>query len=359
MKDKNKQSKNVSSSKETKAEKLQETKGEQRERTGTRHTRTKTRWGRLLLVLLALIALAYILFQGTVLVYDKFISPPHSKLGTQTVASPTTKAENLDHRINVLLLGIDDGDSEAEASEPKRTDAMVLVSIDPEEKSIAVLSIPRDTKVLLAGHRTPEKINSAYTFGGVLGAKQAVSQLLNVPVEHYVLANWQGFIKMIDMIGGVDIYVEHNMYYEDPYADLVIDIKKGSQHMDGETAGKYVRFRSDELGDIGRVQRQQKFLRAAVDQFLTIENLTNISALLATLDKYVDTDVNALTMLKIANSVKLLGGNSIHSSMLYGEFDDTTGVSYWYASPENVEKTLVELGIRKPKDKDEEPEETK
>ena len=122
--------------------------------------------------------------------------------------------------------------------------------------------------------------------------------------------------------------------------------------MDGSTAGKYVRFRSDELGDIGRVQRQQKFLKAAAEQMFSVQNVTKISSLLATLEKYIQTDLNTLTMLKAANSFKLFGDEKLRSCMLYGKFDDSSGVSYWDADRKSVNKSLDELGI--PYIKDEE-----
>lgn len=303
----------------------------------------KLRWGKLLLVLVFLSSFATAMFWGSVWVYDNIINPPQ----VQVVASDESilNDEKLNERINVLILGIDDGDSEAAATEPKRTDAILLASFDPENNQVALLSIPRDTKVILPGHQDYEKINSAYTYGGVVMAKQTVANLLNVPIHYYLLANWQGFIEMIDLIGGVNIYVDKDMYYEDPYADLVIDIKKGYQHMDGATAGKYVRFRSDELGDIGRVQRQQKFLKAAAEQMLSFENLSQISNLLAALDKHVETDLNTLTMLKAANSFKFFGEDKIKSCMLYGDFDDSSGVSYWGVTQESVNKSLDEIGI--------------
>lgn len=305
--------------------------------------RKKVRWVRLLAVLVFLGALLTGLFWGTVWIYKTFINPPQVQ-----VAAANEDIKNdakLNERINILLLGIDDGDSEAAASEPKRTDAMILLSVDPKENKVAVLSIPRDTRVVLAGHRSPQKINAAYTFGGVVMAKQTVANLLKVPIHYYALANWKGFIDVVNQIGGVDIYVDHDMHYEDPYANLVIDIKHGFQHMDGETAGKYVRFRSDELGDIGRVQRQQKFLKAAAEQMFSVQNISKIGSLLSTLDKYVETDLNTITMLKAANSFKIFGDDKVRSCMLYGAFDDKSGVSYWSVNEASVQKSLDELGI--------------
>ncbi len=308
-----------------------------------RRVKRKLRWGRLLFFLLLIGAFGTGIFWCSVWLYDNIINPPQAQIAAAD--DSIRQDEKLNERINVLLLGIDDGDSEAAESEPKRTDAVILLSFDPKENQVAVLSIPRDTQVVLPGHRDPDKINAAYAYGGAVMAKQTVANLLRVPIHYYCLADWRGFIDVVNLIGGVDIYVDKDMYYEDPYADLVIDIKHGYQHMDGETAGKYVRFRKDELGDIGRVQRQQKFLKAAAEQMFSVQNVTKVSSLLATLDKYIQTDLNTVTMLKAANSFKLFGDDKVRVCMLYGTFDDSSGISYWTTDRESVNKSLDELGI--------------
>ena len=304
----------------------------------------KRHWGRIICGIIGGLLMVVVLFFGTVWLMNSHYATPQVPT-EKTEQDPLMTDARINENINVLLLGVDDGDSEAAATEPKRADAMMLVSINPEKNSISVVSIPRDTKVLLPGHSTPEKINAAYSYGGTLTAKQVVSQLLKVPVHYYALANWQGFIEVIDLLGGVDIYVEKDMYYTDPYANLVIDIKQGYQHFDGETAGKYVRFRSDELGDIGRVQRQQHFVKALAAEVLTFTNLGKMSSLVATVDKHLDTDLDTMTMVKIINSVKFFGDEPVKSCVLYGEFDDSTGVSYWATNEDYVRKTLDELCI--------------
>ena len=310
----------------------------------------RLRWGRLLIIVVALSALLASLFWGSVWVYKNIIKPPTKVVvemeptGEKT-AGDIVVEEELGERINILLLGVDDGDSDAEADEPKRTDAILVLSVDPEKEKVSILSIPRDTKVVLPGHRDPSKINAAFAYGGAVMTKQTVQNLLQTPIHYYALANWRGFIEVVDLIGGVKLYVEKDMKYHDPYADLVIDIKQGYQHMDGETAGKYVRFRSDELGDIGRVQRQQKFLRAAAEQMFSFENITKIGAIMDTIEKYIDTDLNTVTMIKAANSFKIFGDEKIKTCMLYGQFDDESGVSYWATDRESVKKALDELEI--------------
>ena len=238
----------------------------------------------------------------------------------------------------------------------KRTDAMMLASFDPGDNKVALLSLPRDTKVQIPGRAGWDKLNAAYAYGGVMMAKQTVANLLQVPIHYYVLVDWRAFIDVIDLIGGVDLYVEKDMYYEDPYADLVIDIKHGYQHLDGKRAGEYVRFRKDELGDIGRVQRQQKFMKAAAAQIFNIDTVTKIPALFSTVDRHVETDMNTLTMIKAANSFKLFGDEKVKSGMLYGNFDDTEGISYWATSREEVQKSLDEIGIPYMKDDEDEQE---
>ena len=289
---------------------------------------------------LKIISLLFVLaaFAGALFASSGFFDNPKST-ATEGMLVAKDKA-------TIMIMGVDERDDDV-----GRSDTLMVATIDPKKDQAALLSIPRDTRVKIKGHGF-DKINAAYAYGGAVMAKQTVANLLRVPIHYYALANWRGFIDVVNLIGGVDIYVDKDMYYEDPYADLVIDIKHGYQHMDGETAGKYVRFRKDELGDIGRVQRQQKFLKAAAEQMFSVQNVAKISNLLATLDKYVETDLNTLTMLKAANSFKLFGDDKLRSCMLYGKFDDSSGVSYWNAEQADVNKSLDELGIPYLKDEE-------
>ncbi len=310
-----------------------------------RPKRRRLRWGRVFLLLVVLAVLLTSVFWGAVWVYTNILHAPERK--TVAATAEIEKDEKLNRRINVLLLGIDDGDSEADASEPKRTDAMIVASFDPEAHKISLISLPRDTMVILPGHTQYEKLNSAYTYGGVAMAKQTIANLLRIPIHYYALLNWQGFIQVINLIGGVDLYVDRDMYYEDPYANLKIDIKHGYQHLDGNKSGQYVRFRSDELGDIGRVQRQQKFLKALGLQMFSVENIAKIPTILATVKNYVETDMDTVTLLKAARSFNILSDNNIRSGMLYGNFYDSpsSGISYWKSTRSDIEKSLAEVDI--------------
>jgi LCP family protein required for cell wall assembly len=303
----------------------------------------RLRVGRLLLFIIITLAVLAGCFIGGQLAYNAFFKP---KAQVVAATEEIGKDEVLNKRINVLLLGTDDGDSEDMADNvPKRTDAMLVVSFDPQNNDVVILSLPRDTRVSIPGRRWPDKINAAYAYGGVTLAKQTVANLLQIPIHYYMKVDWRGFIEVVDILGGVDMYVENNMNYEDPYANLKIHIKQGYQHLNGEKAGEYVRFRHDELGDIGRVQRQQKFLKALASEFFTVGNIIKLPALVATVTKYVDTDMDALTMIKAANSFKIFGGDKVKSTMLYGDFKTINDISYWATTPSQVTRSLDELKI--------------
>ena len=132
-----------------------------------RHKKRKLRWGRLLCLLLIVGLFVAGMFWGSVWIYDTFINPPQRNV-VAAADDTIRKDEKLNERINVLLLGIDDGDSEAAEYEPKRTDAIILLSFDPEKSLVSLLSIPRDTKVILPGHKDPDKINAAFAYGGAV-----------------------------------------------------------------------------------------------------------------------------------------------------------------------------------------------
>ena len=306
--------------------------------------RRKLRWGRLVCFLLVLAALLTSLFWGLLWCYNNLIAPPKARVigANQEIVTDA----RLNERINVLLMGLDEGDSEAAKDEPKRTDTMMLLSFEPKNDEVSIVSLPRDTLVKIPGYKGDEKINAAYPYGGELLAQQTVANLLRVPIHYYVVVDWRAFEEAVDLIGGVDLYVDTNMYYEDPYANLVIDIKQGYRHLNGLQAGHYVRFRNDELGDIGRVQRQQKFMRAFAAQVFNVDTVTKIPDILTAVSKHVQTDMDKLTMIKAANSFKLFGDSNLKACMLYGEFyDSPDGISYWRTNPELVAKTLDEVGI--------------
>ena len=152
------------------------------------------------------------------------------------------------------------------------SDSMLLLRFDPNRDYVSVLSIPRDTKTVVPG-RGVTKINSANYHGGPALAAESVSNLLSdVTIDRYIRVNVQGIEKLIDALGGVNVYVPQDMKYTDHSQHLYINLKKGQQYLDGNKALQFLRFRYDAYGDIGRVQRQQTFMRALVEEALSPKN---------------------------------------------------------------------------------------
>jgi LCP family protein required for cell wall assembly len=227
----------------------------------------------------------------------------------QPPAVPRTDLPNWEKkdRVTVLLLGIDERKGEYG---PWRTDTMMLASVDPVSKTASLLSIPRDLWVPIPGYGE-NRINTAnytgdlkkYPGGGPALAKKTVQYNFGVPVHYYVLVNFDGFEKIIDTIGGIDIVVEQpihdDTYPDDSYGYITVDIPAGLQHMDGATALQYARSRHG-IGDFGRARRQQQILFAIREQALRLNLLPKLPELLDTLGDTVQTDLQPGEIINLA-----------------------------------------------------------
>ncbi|MCA1595103.1 MAG: LCP family protein [Chloroflexi bacterium] len=197
-------------------------------------------------------------------------------------------------RINILVMGIDDNWTNKDMVYTKgaRTDTLFVVSLDLANSKAYLLSIPRDSRVPIAGTRHSGKINGAYATGGVWRAVQTVANYLDVPIDYYAVLKIDATKNLVDSLGGVDLNVEKDMKYDDNWGHLHIDLKKGYQHLDGEQAVGYIRFRHDQDGDFGRIRRQQQLLRTIVDKLKNPMMFRRAMDLAANFHQYVDTDLD-------------------------------------------------------------------
>lgn len=260
--------------------------------------------------------------------------PIPAQAATSVEIPPAAQA---DSRINILLLGVDDGDPDIPDS-PRRSDTIMVASVNFESKAIHLLSVPRDSRVKIPGHPGYDKITHAYFYGGPALAVATVQNLLHIPIDYYITIDWKSFIKVVDILGGVTLNVEHDMDYEDPYEQLSIHLTKGNQHLDGEKSGQYIRFRHDELGDIGRVERQQHFLKALYDKMLQSNTLLKLPSLLATISNYLHTDMNLYTLGKIGNVLRDMKLDSLQTATLPGDFATIDEISYWLPNQDKIQK---------------------
>jgi LCP family protein required for cell wall assembly len=228
-------------------------------------------------------------------------------------------------KINVLVLGVDEREDDV-----GRSDTAIVVHVDYDERRVSVLSIPRDSWAKIPGHNW-DKNNHAYAFGGTQLSHKVVENILGIPVDYTLAINSHGLAGMIDALGGVTIDVEKRMYYSDPYDDdggLFINLKPGVQRMDGKTAIQYVRYR-DEEGDIGRVARQQKFLKAVMQELMKPEVVLNLPSLIKEFAKAVKTDMPVSEMLKVAKMAEGAAKAGLTAYNVDGAPVYIKGISYW------------------------------
>ncbi|EKU71158.1 LCP family protein [Selenomonas sp. F0473] len=245
-------------------------------------------------------------------------------------------------KATIMIMGVDE-----RADDVGRSDTLMVATIDPGKKEAALLSIPRDTRVAIPRNGY-DKINAAYAYGGEKLTQRTVEDFLGIRIDHYVIINTHAFQKIVDAIGGIDINVEKRMYYEDPWDDdggLVIDLRPGMQHMDGKTAVTYVRYR-DEEGDIGRVRRQQKFMKACVDAVTTPAIIPRLPSIISSVIDSVKTDLSLRQMLEFIGTLRESQAKGLRTDMVPGRPLYIDEVSYWIPNMSELRRSMAStLGV--------------
>ncbi|MEW9702730.1 LCP family protein [Paenibacillus sp. SI8] len=217
----------------------------------------------------------------------------HNKIDVQSTPLPRVERTA---PVHILLLG---GDSH-EKNELPRSDSMMVASIDPVTKKAYLFSILRDTSVNMPNYGE-ERINRAITSGGPELAMQTVSEFMDIPIHYYVYTDLQGFISLIDNIGGIDLEVDKNMKYADSNEEpmYAINLKKGMQHLDGRKALQYVRFRHDALSDFARTERQRKFMQVLIQKLTSTSTAVKLPKLWSAFEPFIETNLsmNEITQL--------------------------------------------------------------
>ncbi len=252
-------------------------------------------------------------------------------------------------KFNVLILGVD--------ADGVRADTIMLFSVDNINKTVKVLSIPRDTRITLNTGKSI-KINSCLGFSSREKFMiETVKTITKMPVHYYCEVNFDGFIEIIDILGGVDYNVPYDMNYDDPVQDLHIHLKAGMQHLDGQAAHDFVRFRHNNKGeseyapgeyakgDIGRIDAQQKFLKELFRQKMQPQYLLKAPALIDAAYSNVKTNFTIASALDFVTILKSAETTDLESFVLPGEGRYIGKVSYYIYSPSKTkELILTEFG---------------
>lgn len=225
-----------------------------------------------------------------------------------------------DKPINMVVLG-----SDSRGEKNARADTIIILSINPAEERVYVVSIPRDFRVKIPGHGY-DKINAANHLGGAELMIRTIEEYTGLSIHHYVETDFKGFQKMVDALGGVEIYVDKAI--KDNTPGYRMGIPAGWQRMDGSVALNYVRYRHDARGDFGRIERQQRFLKALMDKALRFSNLFKIPTLANILADNTETDLTISEMIEIGNFLRGVDQENVEMISLPGVAKMIKGVSY-------------------------------
>lgn len=237
--------------------------------------------------------------------------------------------------VNILVMGIDrviGENHDPNAQFNSRSDTMLLIRIDPQDQSVKMLSIPRDSRVKIPGVGYT-KINDANVEGGPALAAEVVSDTLDgVNVDRYVRITTEAFKELVDLVGGVEVNVPFEMSYKDVTQKLDIHLEPGVQILNGDQAEQFARYRNTKYGDIGRVQRQQVLLKALQQRLFSPAIIPKLPQAIAILQQHIDTNLSIDEMLALANYGRTLNQDQLKMVLLPGRFGglkEFDGRSYW------------------------------
>lgn len=252
---------------------------------------------------------------------------------------------HLRQRVNILVMGVDVTlNNRRQVVNLARSDTLLLASFDPATRTASFLSIPRDTRVTIPGHRGWWKINAAFALGGPVLTLRTVEHLLGVHVHRYVKLGPRSFSRLIDAVGGIWVDVERDLRYEDSWAGLRIDLKRGRQLLSGEQAAGYVRFRADPLGDIARVQRQQKVVQSLLQRLKEPQTWLRAPQILRAVQENTETNLTPHEVATLGWFLSRLRPEQVRREVLPGQLAPL----FWEPEPERVRALVLELfyGLR-------------
>lgn len=229
--------------------------------------------------------------------------------------------------INVLLLGID-----AEGDQKGRSDAIMVMQLDPITDALTIVSIPRDTRTEIVGKGFEDKINHAYAFGGAEMSIATVENFLDIDIDYYVSINMDGLVELVDELGTITISNEV------AWTDSKYDFPEGIVEMDGQKTMAYVRMRKkDPMGDFGRTHRQRKVIEGIINEGASVGSVPKFSGMIDILGTNMSTNMDFDDMKKLFSGYKDTRRN-VSEYMITGSGQKIDGIYYLIVPDEEVQK---------------------
>jgi len=268
---------------------------------------------RVIIMVLSSIVVIGGLGAGSIFIYINSINKTINSINTSEVENILAPIESPQEPVTILILGLDTRDT---LNDRGRADIIMMLYLDPKEITGSLLSIPRDTLVDIPDHGE-DKINAAYAYGGEELMIKTINSFLGAEINHYVTMDFEGFIQLIDALGGVDINIERPLV--DPKSGA--NFSAGNHHLTGEQALSYTRSRSTELGDIGRIQRQQQLFKELLEQKLDVRYLSSVPYYFNILMDNTRTDLDILTILSYSKAILSFSSENFETSIIPSRSD--------------------------------------
>lgn len=246
---------------------------------------------------------------------------------------------NIDN-VSILIIGVDENEKRNNANS-SRSDTLMLATFNKDEKSVKLVSIPRDTYVYVPEVGREDKITHAHAYGGPKATIETVENLMNIPVDYYVRVNFHAFVDVVDAIGGIDIDVPYELTEQDSSDKAgAIHLYPGEQELDGEEALAFARTRKLD-NDIERGKRQMEVVDAVADKATSVGSVLNFDDLIAAVGNNMNTNMSFKEMMTFITFGT--GGLDIESFTLEGSDYQPGSTYYWLLDEVALEETRAML----------------
>lgn len=286
--------------------------------------------------------LSIVLFAGIFFVANKVLDVMEITSKVEFLGSDLGEGnvieQTVDNELLFLVLGLDSDDFSGATTEQNRTDTMILTKVNFDTGKIDILSIPRDSRVMVRGKL--DKINHAHHFGGLKLAMKTTRDFLNLDIDYYVRVNFFSVKDIVDVLGGIEVDVPVKV----DVAEDNIHLKPGVQVLNGKQALQFARFRSGYAeGDLGRVKSQQLIIKSLVKELTKPKNIAKIPQILDVVKRTVNTNIPFSTITKLALKAGNLNVDKINTQIVPGDGQYIDNISYYIPERKKLNSLVKEM----------------
>lgn len=299
------------------------------------YRKTKTEKKKTVIKVIALLVVSLLICFSAYGIY--LVKKAQSAVDTafESAGNENENVEPLTDNMSILFIGVDDSEERGQSDDNIRSDALILATLNNKDKSVKLVSIPRDTYTYIPDSGKEDKITHAYAFNGPSSTIESVEELLDVPIDYYLRMNFDAFIEVVDALGGIKVEVPYDITEQDENdSQNAIELKEGIQFLDGSEALALARTRHYD-NDIERGKRQQMILESIMNRALSVGSITKYGDVFEAVGDNMKTDLSFRNISSLFEYAKN-GKPDVETITLDGYDDMSTGVYYWKLKEESL-----------------------